>query len=187
MLYSNQSYASQDSIFFIKIEWKAFGQNCDFVHAREAKERSLVTFRSLGDQWIVALITGSLGRVCFLAGDNVAARRFLREFLVLARDLGNKWAMPYAIEALADICAKENHARSAVQLYGAASAQRETLNLAFSGSELTAHQTALAGLRGMIPADEFEEEWNQGRSLNLQAAIELAVEDDTSKHPAKAP
>ena len=159
----------------------------DFVHAREAKERSLVTFRSLGDQWIVALITGSLGRVCFLAGDNVAARRFLREFLVLARDLGNKWTMPYAIEALADICAKENHARSAVQLYGAASAQRETLNLAFSGSELTAHQTALAGLRGMIPADEFEEEWNQGRSLNLQAAIELAVEDDTSKHPAKAP
>ncbi len=153
----------------------------DFAIARESKERSLVTYRSLGDQYILALITGSLGRVCFLAGDHDGARKFLREFLMLARDLGNKWTIPYAIEGLADICATEKQGRKAVQLYGAAKAQRDALNLAFSVTELAAHEKALAGMRELISADAFDEEWNNGQAMNLQAAIELAVEDETSR------
>lgn len=147
----------------------------DHVGAREGKERSLMLFRSLGDQWVVALITGSLGRVCFLAGDLVAARNCLREFLTLARELGNKWTMPIVIEMLADISAKENDTLKAVRLYGAATELREALALGFSVSELKDHELALSRLRGTLPSEAFEREWNEGRALGLQRAIELAV------------
>ena len=150
----------------------------DFVTAREAKERSLVAFRSLGDQWVVALVTGSLGKVCFVTGDYAAARGFVREALRLGRDLGNKWAVPYALEGLADICAVENHARKAVRLYGAASAQREALALAFSPTERTSYQKALGRLQELVPGGTFDDEWKKGRSLGIQAAIELALEAD---------
>ena len=150
----------------------------DFAAAREAKERSLATFRSLGDHWVVALVTWSLGKVCFVTGDYAAARSFLRESLRLGRDLGNKWAVPYALEALADICTEGGQARKAVRLYGAASAQREAHALAFSATERTSYQKALSRLRELVPGGAFDEQWEQGRSLGMQAAIELALEAD---------
>ena len=147
----------------------------DVAGARDAKERVLKAFQSLGDQWLVAVTTGALGRVCFLAADYAAARTFLREFLTLARDLGNKWTISYAIELIAEVCSKENDARKAVQLYGAAAEQREALGLDFAPAELDAHRAALTRLRAELPTEEFDREWHRGRSLGLQAAIELAV------------
>ncbi len=103
----------------------------DFIRARQDKEKGLISARASGDEWVVALIAASLGKDCFGQGDFVAARKFLRESLAISRDLGNKWVVPYAIELLGDICANESEAQKAVQLYGAASAQREALGCPF--------------------------------------------------------
>jgi len=158
----------------------------DFADARQEKESSLASARTLGDQWIVALIAASLGKVCFGQGDLTAAREFTRESLVLSSDLGNKWMVPYAIELLADICVSESVVNVAVQLYGAASAQREALALAFSATELTPYQKSLDRLHELIPAGTFDEEWQKGRSLGIQAAIELAMGTDaTERVPAR--
>jgi tetratricopeptide (TPR) repeat protein len=158
----------------------------DFVTAREAKERSLVSARSVGDPWAVAFVIGTLAKVCFAAGDFAAARACIHESLKIARDLGNKWAVPYVLEGLADICARENEAQKAVQLYGAASAQRETFALAFSATERTSYQKALAHLHELVPDESFNREWERGRSLGPQAAIELAVETEAPKRaPAR--
>jgi hypothetical protein len=146
----------------------------DVAGAREVKEQALKAFQSLGDQWVVAFTTGALGRVCLLAGDYAAARTFLREFLTLVRDLGNKWTIPYAIELIADICSKENDARKAVQLYGAASEQREALALDLAPAELDAHRAALTQLRAELPPEEFDQEWHKGRSLGFQATTLLS-------------
>jgi len=129
-------------------------------------------------------VTGSLGKVCFVTGDFAAARTFMREALRLGRDLGNKWAVPYALEGLADICAEENQARKAVRLYGAASAQREALALGFSPTEHVAYQEALNRLQELVPDETFAEEWKKGRSLGIQAAIELAMETDAPQRPS---
>ena len=147
----------------------------DFGVARDAKERILAVLRSQGDQWIVALTIGSLGRVCFMAEDYAAAQAYLREFLRLVCELGNKWTIPYAIELIADVCLRQAEAQRAVQLYGAASEQREALALDFTPTELTAHLAAMTRLRAALPAEEFDLEWHRGRSLGIQAAIELAL------------
>jgi predicted ATPase/class 3 adenylate cyclase len=151
------------------------GDEGDFATASAAKERSLVAFRSLGDQWVVALITGSLARACYQAGDYAAARTFVREALLSLRDLGNKWAVPYAIEGVADICAREGDGAKAVRLYGAASAQRESLALSFSKLEQAAYARAMDRLHELVTEEVFVHEWHQGRTLSFAAAIELAT------------
>jgi tetratricopeptide (TPR) repeat protein len=148
----------------------------DFATARQAKEQSLTATRALGDRWIEALISASLGKVCFGAGDYAAARKFMAESLALSRELGNKWAVPYAIELLADICAKEKAAEKAVRLYGAASALREALAMAFSVIDRSPYQQALRRLHELVPDETFEREWQAGRSLRLPSAIQLALE-----------
>jgi hypothetical protein len=115
----------------------------DISSARDAKQRVLAVFRSLGDQWLIALTTGTLGRVCFLAGDHAEALALLREFLKLVRQLGNKWTIPYTLELIADIHAQQNNVPRAVRLYGAASEQREALAMDFTGTERTNHQAAV--------------------------------------------
>lgn len=158
----------------------------DIETGRRVKEESLREMRALNDPWVLALITGSLGRVCYLAGDYPAARQHFCESLSVARSLGNKWVAPYAIEALANIFAEEQQPLRAIQLYGAASSLRESLALAFAPTEATAYRKALDRLHQLVPAaDLFEREWQEGRTLGLNAAVNLATEptpDEENSH-----
>lgn len=148
----------------------------DFAQARLLKERCIQAFQELGDRWVVSVSIGSLGKVCFAAGDLKASRRYITEALAITRDLGNNWSVPYAIEAIADISAQENEAPKAVRLYGAASAHRESLALAFSPTEEISYRKALDHLHQAVPPEEFEEEWKKGRALGFQASVNLALE-----------
>jgi hypothetical protein len=76
---------------------------------------------------------------------------------------------------MAEVCSKENAPRKAVQLYGAASEQREALALDFAPAELGPYKAALTRLRAQLPTEDFDYEWHRGWSLGLQAAIELTV------------
>jgi hypothetical protein len=148
----------------------------DFKQARLLKERCIHAFQQMGDRWAVAGITGSLARICFAAGDLKASRRCITETLAITRDLGNNWSVPYAIEAIADISAQENDAAKAVRLYGAASAHRESLALAFSATEQVSYRAAMDRFHEMIPDEQFQEEWKKGQALGFQAAVNLALE-----------
>jgi predicted ATPase/class 3 adenylate cyclase len=149
---------------------------------RQLKEESLATHRRAGDRWIVGLIAWTLGKVCVTLGDHGAARAYLRESLLTSRELGNKWAVPYALEAIADICLREDRATKAVQLYGAASTLREALALSFSPSERTAYDTALDALHAALKDGEFYIEWETGQALGVQAAINLAMDAPSSEN-----
>jgi predicted ATPase/class 3 adenylate cyclase len=145
--------------------------------ARQEKEASLISARAVGDLWLIALIAASLGKVCYEQGDFEAARKFTRESLAISRDLGNKWVVPHAIEMLGDIHAHEGEAPKAVQLYGAASAQRESLAMVLSVMERNPYQKALDRLHELVPDQVFASEWAKGRSLNFKASIDLALEE----------
>jgi predicted ATPase/class 3 adenylate cyclase len=147
----------------------------DFAQARILKERSIQAYQKLGDRWPLSFVTGSLGKTCFLAGDLKASRQYITEALAITRDLGNNWSVPYAIEAIADISAQENEAAKAVRLYGAASAHRESLALAFSPTEQVTYREAMDRLHQVIPVEQFQEEWEKGKALGFQAAVDLAL------------
>ena len=154
----------------------------NFAVARTAKEKSLAMAKELGDRWIVSLVSGSLGRLCFAAGDYEATRSYIHDALSIVRELGNKWSVPYAIEGIADVCAEEKEGFKAVRLYGAASALREALALAFSPTETKTYKAALARLHAAVPdAAVFEQEWRAGRALSMEAAIDLALAHEAAE------
>jgi predicted ATPase/class 3 adenylate cyclase len=148
----------------------------DLTQARALKERCVAAFEAMGDRWALSATTGSLGRICSEAGDLKAARQHITNALAITLDLGNNWSVPYAIEAIADIWAQENEAPKAVRLYGAASNHRESLALAFSPTELISYRNALDRLHQAVPPEQFEEEWNLGRALGFQAAVNFALQ-----------
>ncbi|HRI15203.1 MAG TPA: adenylate/guanylate cyclase domain-containing protein [Verrucomicrobiota bacterium] len=148
----------------------------DSVRALQKKEEALIAFQALADLWVVGLLHGSLGRVCLALGDVSAARRHLVQALSIARELGNKWAIHYVLEAIGDLAALEGHPEKAVRLYGAASAQREALAQSFSRIEQVAYDRALAGLRERVAEENFAAEWQAGEALTLAAATRLALE-----------
>jgi tetratricopeptide (TPR) repeat protein len=147
----------------------------DFARAREMKERSLAIFRESGDKWIISLVTWSLAKACISERDFDAARRYLGESIAMSRELGNKWSIPYALESIADICIAEGCGAKAVRLYGAASTQREALGLAFPPAEKISYQKALDHLHALVSEKEFNVEWNAGRALTAQTAINFAL------------
>ena len=148
----------------------------DFAQARAIKEKCIQTFEAIGDFWIVAWIKGSLGKIRYNAGELKAARRYIVEALAITRDLGNNWSVPYAIEAIADICAQENEVAKAVCLYGAASAHREALAIVFSPTDKASHDAAMDRFHQSLPDAQFQEEWEKGKALGFQAAVNLALE-----------
>ncbi len=147
----------------------------DFVAARELKERALGLFRKLGDLWVVALITGSMGRMYTAAGDLATARRVVTEALILHNGLGSRGAVPYGLEALADICGREGQAEKGIRLYGAASVLRESLALDYSTTERISYNSGLEELRESVSPAVFETEWMAGRALTMQAAVDYAL------------
>jgi tetratricopeptide (TPR) repeat protein len=148
----------------------------DLVQARAIKEECLRIMKEIGDRWIISFIKGGLAKVCFAAGDLEASRRYVVDALTITRDLGNNWSVPYAIEAIADVLAEQGEPGRAVQLYGAASGQREALALAFSPTERDSYAAAMNRLHKLVPDERFEEEWKKGRALGFQAAVNLAME-----------
>ncbi|MBN8246458.1 MAG: adenylate/guanylate cyclase domain-containing protein [Verrucomicrobia bacterium] len=148
----------------------------DFSAARPLKEAALRTFQSLDDLWVVGLLRAGLGRVCLALGDIAAAQDHLQQALTMARDLGNKWAVPQVLEAIGDLRAGQGEPERSVLLYGAASTQRERLAQSFSRVEQAAYDRALGGLRTQVAADRFNEEWQRGRCLSLEAAVQSALE-----------
>jgi predicted ATPase/class 3 adenylate cyclase len=148
----------------------------DFVQARQLKVRAIELIKATGDRWILSFVKGSVGKTCFLAGDLKASRQYVTEALAITRDLGNNWSVPYAIEGIADICARENEAAKAVRLYGAAASHRAALALAFSPTEEISYAAAMELLHKAIPPEEFDEEWKKGQALGFQAAVDLALE-----------
>ena len=148
----------------------------DSAQARKMKEGLIIAAKQLGDRWTLGWITGSLAKVCLDAGDLDAARCYITDALAITRDLGNNWIVPYAIEGIADILVQQNEAPKAVRLYGAASAHRESLALGFSPTEQVTYRNGLERLHQAVPKDQFEAEWKQGRSLGIQASVNLALE-----------
>jgi hypothetical protein len=138
-------------------------------------------FRQSGDRFIVGLVAWGLGKVCVSLGEHEVARGFLRESLSISRELGNKWSVPYALEAIADICAQEGKFAQAIRLYGSAAAQREVLGLSFSPAERATYQDALLRLRAGATPRMFELEWSTGQTLGMHAAITFALEMESAE------
>jgi DNA-binding CsgD family transcriptional regulator len=113
-------------------------------------------------------------------GDLAGARAVLERGMPALADIGDRFAIPAGLSALAGLAAKSGRPRVALQLAGAAAAYEET-NRTYRPAVLrTFLERWLAPARGAADAAELFE---AGRRLTLDEAVTLGLETGPEHEP----
>ena len=132
----------------------------------------------MGDKAGLALSLNTLADVVLDEGKFAEARPLLDESLEINLELGDQTAIAYLIEDYGGLAAAEASPQKALQLAGFASALRKSIGAPLPPSEQARVDRMLAPARGALPESVAAAEWEIGRSLQLEQAIELALATD---------
>jgi tetratricopeptide (TPR) repeat protein len=147
----------------------------EYGEARRLLEESLIIRRQLGDRAGLALSLNTLADVVLDEGEFSEARPLLDESLGISRELGDQTAIAYLIEDYGGVAAAEARPEKALQLAGFAAALRESIGAPLPPSEQARVDRMIAPAREALPESTVDAEWETGRSLGLDQAIELAL------------
>jgi predicted ATPase/DNA-binding CsgD family transcriptional regulator len=149
----------------------------DQATARSLFEQSLAVLREMDARPQVALALAGLGRVALSEGDVRAARGHFQTSLQLLRESGQRLGVVRCLEALAAVAAIEHRPEHALRLVGAAQAVRRTLGVQQStgGSGMLGRSIDVA--RSEVRTLAAETLIAEGRELDLEQAVVMALLD----------
>jgi non-specific serine/threonine protein kinase len=122
----------------------------------------------------------SLAQVAVQQGDHARATALLKERLVLAYQLKDRWNVPDAIEGLAWVAGGAGQADRAARLYAAGEALRQASGTELLGERHSRRKRRLSVLRAALGESRFAAAWAAGYALSLEDAIADALTDDPS-------
>ena len=147
----------------------------DREQARLCFEESLAVGRTLADPWATSRALSRLALMAADAGDEEQARRLAVESIEIEKDAGSWIGQLLNLEVFAALAAAAGHPRRAARLYGCASVIRESAG----SQDWPDRDPDLADLRRALGEKAFAEEWDQGRAMTLDEALDYALEEDT--------
>lgn len=148
----------------------------DYAQAEALFEESLDLLRELGDTSNVARSLFNLGAAALRRGRYQDALSRFRESIALSRGIDDKEDLAWCLEGFAALAAAEGDAERAARLLGAAGVLLETIGGAFKPFERLLHDQTVAAAHTRLGTTTFEAIRVQGAALNLQQAVEFAVE-----------
>ncbi|MGZ4299000.1 MAG: tetratricopeptide repeat protein [Solirubrobacteraceae bacterium] len=113
----------------------------------------------------------------------------LRDALLVHQRLGDRWRMASVLEEIAGAVLVRRDTSVAVRLMARAQVLRDRIGTPVPPAEAPDRGAALARLRRQLTPTGFESAWEEGRELELDEAVALAVaaiealDDGTSDHP----
>jgi predicted ATPase/DNA-binding CsgD family transcriptional regulator len=143
----------------------------DDERASARLRRALGLAREIGYLEGVAWALHELGVIADSSDPEAAT--MLVESLAIHVQLGDRWRAASVLETIAGRCAGSAPA-GAVRLLAASHRLRQALTAPVPPAERPAHDAALASAQAALGATEFAQCWDEGRSLSLDAAVELA-------------
>ena len=146
----------------------------DVPRAAAMLEESLSLFREVGDTRSAALAALNLADALRDSHDLKQATAHYQEALVTFGDISDQKRVVDSLLGLASVLVREGAFKDAARLLGAAS----SLSIEHSqGSSETVRAAADAdAIRSALGEDEFSTDWESGRELSLEAAVEAAFE-----------
>ena len=159
----------------------------DVTRARECLDESLAHRREAGEMRGIALALLSLARLSLGQGDLVNSRSQLEEALAILRKLGDHRSIASVLEVFACLEARRGGAARALRLVGAAESMRNAVG-AYPApdwrSNLDAHEAATREELGDAVSSAARA---MGRSLALDEAIQLCLEQESSARSGQCP
>jgi DNA-binding CsgD family transcriptional regulator len=123
-----------------------------------------------------------------LEGDHERAKAAYEESLVVCKELGDKMIASESLEGLACVAATRGEAEQAARLFGVAEALREAVGYQHMPEEDALREPYLAGASSQLDEATWEAELVEGRTMELEEAVEYALsEDDSSMIASRTP
>jgi tetratricopeptide (TPR) repeat protein len=150
----------------------------DLDTARRKFLDSAETARRVGNKRLMYSCYSEMAHVLRENGELDEPLEIYRDLLPKWRDLGHRAAVAHELECIAYILSKKGQPERAVTILGAADRQRQMIGSTATPVELAEYENELSALRGKLLAAEFERAWEDGRNLEMEDAIALAVRRD---------
>ena len=128
----------------------------------------------------VYLLAGKsqLGHIARYTGELNEARSIYRETIMGWQDIGNRGAVAHELESFASIAVTEKKPHRALKLLGAAEALREKSDSPMTDFERVLYDKLVGQARSLLDEADSELFWEEGRSMSMEKAIKLALEED---------
>ena len=149
-------------------------QRIDAAEAVAVCEEAVKISSALGSRYFEAFARFQLGIAARTLGEDSTAVRAFADALPLLRDVGLRNEAATVLEQIARLAAAFTP-EAAVEVYGAAAALREAVQLPGLPGEQLGRSRGLTRLREVIPEPDFENAWAEGRMMTLDEATDFAV------------
>ena len=98
-----------------------------------------------------------------------------KDLLPKWKDLGHRAAVAHELECIAYILTRKEKPERAATLLGAAEALREVIDSVMTQIEQVEYEKEISTLRAGMDETEFQKNWEKGRTLTIDEAIQLAL------------
>jgi hypothetical protein len=146
------------------------------VGGRALLEQSLAMYRALGDGHGAAGSLNGLAMVAMRQGDGTVARALLEESLDIYRELADRWGVAISLEGFARLATAGDQPARGAALWAAADALRQALGTPRPPRDQADSVSSIGALRAALGEEAFAAAWAEGRTLPLEAAIQLALD-----------
>jgi len=153
---------------------RAYLMRGDVPNASETLDASISVSRNIGDRLLIASALNARGWAAILAEDLRTADQYFREELLIASTIGHEPGIGYALEGLFAVSSGHSDIERAGQLLGAADSIRQRKGNS-AAATLSFHGKLIQQIEQSAHAAQFENGRNAGRSLDIAAAVELAL------------
>jgi len=148
--------------------------------ARSKLSVCLPIFQEIGDRHRANMILSELAHIDRVEGRYDLAAQAYRLTITEWERLGHRAAVANQLECFAFIAKRYEEAERAANLFGAAEALREFINIPMTIVERVEYDQEVADLRAGMDTKAFLSSWRKGRALSMEGAIALALEKPNS-------
>jgi len=151
-------------------------QQGDYSAANSYFERAALLFGERGDEWSLAMLLHDLGHVAHSRGDWHHAAALFGQSLRSWRRLGNTRGTVMCLTGLAGVAAAADNALAAARLFGTAQAVGETMSIVLEPTDQVMYERNVALARKGLSEEAFAATWDEGRTMLLEEAVDVALE-----------
>jgi predicted ATPase/class 3 adenylate cyclase len=149
-----------------------------FETAKRHFETGLKMFEYVGHKGFMTVMTTEIAHVERALGNYTKAKNTYQETIKVFQDAGNRPAVAHQLECFAMIAIVEEEPQRAAKLFGAADAIREVTGHKPTDEEEAEEAQFITRLHEMLSDTEFNALWAEGRSMTMEQAIQLALNND---------
>ena len=150
----------------------------DLAEARKHADLMLDLHREMGDQLSVTGHQSEMAHVARQIGNYEEALALYRETLPDWQKIGHRGAVAHQLECMAFIAKAREQGERAVRLMSAAEALRAASSSPRTPQEQIEYDRELEGLRLGMDEKTFQSLWEEGKSMNMDQAVDLAMGED---------